>query len=289
MGTSTSSGGGKAGSPFDPEWLVGDGDDAGEAVDNAEVSNGDEGETTGDKVGDNFESCPPYEASASALGETEFAPDRRFADARTKMSAYLSGGGRESLRSATKSMVNKGMGGPRRAASTMRGAAQGAGRLGQFLVATRDGIESKVRDWVERVRALNLSASDLALELVKEVLPDTGSVDDESLRNAAADALGKLYESDPNVDIFSLTDQQIADVIAFTIANEVCNRMDMQLGQTYERLKFNPHEVQLYRNDMKEYVHAEVRVVMAQHSTANLDPQRLSREVLASAFMVFAE
>ena len=57
------------------------------------------------------------------------APDRRFAPARSGMSAFLGGGGREALRTATKSMVSKGMGGPRRAAATMRATAQGAGQL----------------------------------------------------------------------------------------------------------------------------------------------------------------
>jgi hypothetical protein len=116
-----------------------------------------------------------------------------------------------------------------------------------------------------------------------------GSIDEESLRNAAAEALGKLYEIAPEVDIFSLTDHQIADVVGFTIANDVCNRMDLQLGQTYERLKFNPQQVQLYRNDVKEYVHAEVRVVVARHGALRVDPQRLAREVLMSTFKVFAE
>ncbi|SDP92959.1 hypothetical protein SAMN05216303_11143 [Rhodoferax sp. OV413] len=98
-----------------------------------------------------------------------------------------------------------------------------------------------------------------------------------------------LYELDPNVDILALTDQQIANVMAFTISNEVCNRMDMQLGQTYERLKFDPHEVQLYRQDIKEYVMAEVSVVMGRFTPNNLNPQQLAREVLASSLQVFAQ
>lgn len=283
MGTSTSSKGGRSGSPFDPEWLPSGGDDGTGATDAGERETGDQA------TSDNAESAESSEADVGSPVDAELAPNRRFAEARTKMSAYLSGGGRESLRSAAKSMVNKGMGGPRRAASTMRSTAQGAGRLGQFLATVRDGTDPKVVDWVQRVRAANLSASDLALELVKEVLPDTGSVDDESLRNAAAEALGKLYESAPNVDIFALTNQQIADVIGFTIANEVCNRMDLQLGQTYERLKYDPHQVQVYRNDVKEYVHSEVRVVMDRHSASHMDPQRLACEVLASSLKVFAE
>ncbi|MGV8301981.1 hypothetical protein ACV34B_33530, partial [Pseudomonas aeruginosa] len=81
---------------------------------------------------------------------------------------------------------------------------------------------------------------DLTLEILKEVIPGTGSVDDESLRNAGAEAMAQLYELYPDVDIFNLTDVQIAEVMGLTIANEICNRIDLQLGQTYEQLKYDP-------------------------------------------------
>lgn len=284
MGTSTSSSGGKAGSPFDPEWLFpspaeGDAGDSGEAL-GGEDPQGHEGDgdSTGEQEGTN----------AQGNDEPEFAPNRRYAEARSKMSGYLGGGGREALRSATRGMVNKGMGGSRRAASTMRGSAQGAAALGQFLSAARDGTDARVQDWVERVKQQNLSADDLILELVKEVMPQTGSVDEESLRNSAVDALGQLYEQDPNLDLFALTDEQIHGVMAITIANEVCNRIDLQLGQMYEKLKYDAAQIQLYRNDVREYVRSEVRVVMEACSGKGLEPQRLAREVLQSALEVFA-
>lgn len=289
MGTSTSSSGGKAGSPFDPDWLapeaLGDDDDSGSA-DATEDEPGGDSENDGTDGDDDAGS----QSAEGAVGQEDaaFAPSRRFADARTKMGAYLAGGGHESLRSAAKSMVNKGMGGPRRATSTMRGTAQGAGALGQFLASARDRSEPAVADWADRARQANLSAEDLILELVKKVLPDTGSADDESLRNAGAEALGQLYELNPEIDIFALTDAQIHDVMAITIANDVCNRMDLQLGQTYERLKYDPRQIQLYRKDLREYVQSEVRVVMERHGAKGLDPKRLAREVLQSALEVFA-
>jgi hypothetical protein len=291
MGTSTSSSGGKAGSPFDPEWLSPEAAPAGGAA------GGDDAVADGSGDGDGHESSDtgaeagadgPGAAGEQATAEEAFAPNRRFADARSKMSAALGGGGRESLRSATRSMVTKGMGGARRAASTMRGTAQGAGALGQFLASARDGSDARVVDWVNRTRLANLAADDLILELVKEVMPETGSVDDESLRNAAAEALGLLYELNPDIDIFNLSDAQIYDVMAITIANDVCNRMDLQLGQTYERLRHNPQQVQLFRKDVKEYVQSEVRVVMERLGAAGLDPKRLARDVLQSAMEVFA-
>lgn len=274
MGTSTSSSGGKAGSPFDPEWLAPSQTGGGDDNHGSEGDNGDASEQDGN--------------GGQGTDEPEVAPNRRYGEARSKMSGYLGGGGREALRSATRSMVNRGMGGPRRAASTMRGSAQGAAALGQFLSAARDHNDVRVQDWVQRVKQLNLSADDLILELVKEVMPQTGSVDEESLRNSAVDALGQLYEQNPDLDLFALTDEQIHEVMAITIANEVCNRVDLQLGQTYEKLKYDAAQIQLYRNDVREYVRSEVRVVMDACSSKGLDPQRLAQEVLLSALEVFA-
>jgi hypothetical protein len=293
MGTSTSSKGGSAGSPFDPEWLVGEDGGVGTESNSGGTADGDDDGNTADappEAGDSAEeSTEAGENESGNVDAQAVAPDRRFAPARLKMSAYLAGGGRGALGAAAKSMVNKGMGGPRRAASTMRRTAKGAGQLGQFLAAARDGTDTRVTDWVERVRSVGLSANDLILEIVKQVLPDSGSVDDDSLQNAAAEALGKLYEADEGVDILSLTDQQIFDVIGYVVANDVCNRMDLQLGQTYERLKHAPQEIQMYRNDVKEWVHEKVRAVMDQYRGMRLDPHQLASKVLASAMKVFAE
>ncbi|MEK8024536.1 Qat anti-phage system associated protein QatB [Pseudaquabacterium rugosum] len=278
MGTSTSSSGGKAGSPFDPEWLTSSG-----AAGAAAGGNG-----ASDGGGDASGADGQQDGGSEGAVDGDFAPNRRFADARTKMSAYLAGGGRPSLRAAAKSMVTRGMGGSSRAASTMRGTSRGAGALGQFLASARDGSDPRVADWVNHARQSNMAADDLIVELVKEVMPSTGSIDDESLRNAAAEALGQLYELNPDIDIFNLTDAQIHDVMAITIANDVCNRMDQQLGQAYEKLKYEPQQIQLYRQDVKEYVQSEVRVVMERHGSAGLDPKSLAHEVLKSSLEVFA-
>jgi hypothetical protein len=306
MGTSTSSKGGGAGSPFDPVWL-GDDVDVAAGADGGTEPDAEAGDDADGEGGDSADVSDPQDAAADGdagagtAGEAgaapgadgpnfgTVAPDRRFASARVNMAKYLAGGGRDSLRAAAKSMVNRGMGGPRRAASTMRATSRGAGQLGGFLAAARDGTDQRVRDWVDRVRAENLSAEDLILEVVGEVLPDTGSIDDESLRNAAAEALGMLYEATPDIDIFALSDQQIADVIGYVIANDVCNRVDQQLGQTYERLKFDAHQIQVYRNDIKEFVRGEVRVVVAGMNVRQLDPPQLAREVLSSTLKVFSE
>ncbi|WP_445425831.1 hypothetical protein [Alishewanella sp. HL-SH06] len=277
MGTSTSSGGGRSGSPFDPEWLSPDGVASGGA------SSGNSSDSEQNGTGDSIDS------EASTGPENVQAPERRFGPARTQMSSYLGNGSRGNLRNATKSMISKGMGGASRAASTMRNTARGAGALGQFLVAAREGSDQGVKDWVAHCRSANLSASDLALEVLKVVLSDSGSIDEDSLLDAGAEALAKLYENNPNVDIFALTDAQIAEVIGRTIAIQICQQIDMLLGQTYEKLEHDPALIQERRADIREWVWAEVRVVLEQKQTGYMDPKSLAESVLQSALEVFAE
>ncbi|MFS8151650.1 Qat anti-phage system associated protein QatB [Vreelandella titanicae] len=277
MGTSTSSNGGRAGSPFDPEWLAPDGT----------APSYPDSETQSDPEQDNGEGAP--DSDSPVAGENVIAPDRRFGSARSQMGSYLKNGNRDNLRGAIRSMVSKGMGGASRAASTMRSTAKGAGALGQFLEAARDGKDPQVTDWVARCRAANLSASDLALEVLKEVISGSGSIDEESLRDAGTNALAKLYENHPNVDIFDLSDAQIAEVIGLTIANQICQRIDMQLGQTYEKLKHDPAQIQERRTDIREWVWAEVRVTLEEKKASHTDPKNLAQSVLQSALQVFAE
>lgn len=251
MGTSTSNSGAKSGVPFEPDWLG------------------------------------PNKDSTIAI--PVIAPPSRYGPARSQLGSYLKDGNRDDLRKAVKSTVSRGMGGASRAASTMRGVAAGIGHFGEFLQAAREKSNPDINGWVDRAKSANMSASDLSLELLKEVMPDTGSIDEESLRNACAEALSTLYEHYPDVDIFNLTDQQIAEVMGFTLANEICNRIDLQLGQTYEKLKYSPAVIQERRNDIREWVGAEVQTIIEQSSSAPLNPGDLAESVLKSALEIFEE
>ncbi|WP_312524961.1 Qat anti-phage system associated protein QatB [Comamonas sp.] len=273
MGTSTSSKGGGAQSPFDPEWLDG--------VDWGSTDGAGDGGIEGADSGD--------EGTTEPNTQAPLIPERRLAGARTAISGALAGGGRDYIRSAARSMVNRGMGGASRASRTMSATAQGAGALGQFLTQAREASDPRVIDWVERARQAQLSANDLILEIVKHVIPSAGSVDEDSLQNAAAETLSMLYEKNAEVDLFNLTDQQIASVVGFTVANDICNRIDQLLGRSYEKLKYTPEKVQLVRNDIREYVHATVRLELEKLGPRPLDTNGLARDVLKSTLEVFGE
>ncbi|WP_217284927.1 hypothetical protein [Delftia sp. JD2] len=157
------------------------------------------------------------------------------------------------------------------------------------MAQARDGSDQSVVNWVQRIRAASLAPDDLVLEVIKAVIPDSGSIDEDSLRNAAAETFSMLFETSPEVDLFNLTDQQIADVIGFTIGNDICNRVDLLLGQTYEKLKYTPQDVQLVRNEIREYVHGLVRLELDKLGPRPMDAHGLARDVLAATLEVFGE
>lgn len=279
MGTSTSSSGGRAGSPLDPAWLTPAG---------AGAAGG--GDTAGDNSGpaDGADEAAEQGAQGDGAAQQEdVAPDRRFAPARTSMSAYLRTGDKTHLAAAIGSAVRKGMGGPRRAASTMQRTAQGAAAVGQVLTGLRERSEPQFQNLVQRFQAEGLSVQDLILEVIKEAFPASGSIDEDSVQDAATEALSEFFEAHPDADLLALTDEEIQEVMSVTIANDIMHRLDQQLGQTYERLKLNPAEVQVRRNEAKEYVKAVVQVEREKAGKLPANLQSFASSVLASTLEVF--
>lgn len=70
---------------------------------------------------------------------------------------------------------------------------------------------------------------------------------------------------------------------------QICQRIDLLLGQTYEKLEHDPALIQERRTDIREWVWAEVRVVIEQNQSGQIDPNGLAESVLKSALEVFAE
>lgn len=298
MGTSTSSAGAGAGSPFDPPWL----EDEVPEDPNAEKppvvdsppavpsdTQGDADASASESVDTGTSSSGSDTAEPSA--PPALAPPRRFADARRNMTSFVKSGHSDDARAATSGFVNRGLGGPQRAASRMRTTSKAAASLGSFLTAARDGTSSNVVAWVDSVRLRNLSAQDLVLEVVERLLPDGGSIDEESARNAMVDAVSELYVVEPTVDIFALTDEQISLLMAYTIAFDVCNRLDLELGRVFEKLRFDARVLQERRNQIREYVKAvaveEMRKVKARGAPMN--PSELANTALRNALNVFGE
>src|SRR6218665_3471283 len=208
MGTSTSSAGASAGVSFDPPWLN-------------DVEKGFYNNQKGDifylvytllngSNGNDINEQKNNQVTHLLTPRETVPPSGRYTEARRALTGFVKSGNSSDLRRGVSSFVKKGMGGPVRAAARMRTSAVAASSLGGFLATARDGTDPSINAWVVSVRQRGLSAQDTALEVVLRLVPTGGSIDEESAKHAMNQAIAYLYEVEPNADIFSLTDEQIA-------------------------------------------------------------------------------
>ncbi|MAT52635.1 MAG: hypothetical protein CMK32_15760 [Porticoccaceae bacterium] len=287
MGTSASSSGAGTGAPFDPPWL----DDAGAGIDSdyAEVplspgaTPSDDGSSTEDGE-DNQNPTTPPAGSAKA-------PPGRYQQARGALTGFVRSGSSSDLRRGVSSFVKKGMGGSSRAASRMRTSAIAASSLGGFLATARDGSDPSINTWVDSIKQRGLSAKETALEVVQKLIPTGGSVDEDSARHSMDHAIAHLYEVEPNADIFNLTDDQIANLMAYTLAFDVYNRIQLELGQVFEKLKYAPQLVQNRLGQVLDYVMVVVNrsMQMARAGGAPRAMREIANAALQDALTVFSE
>lgn len=290
MGTSTSSAGAGAGSPFDPPWL----EDAGEGIDSSHSDTPLE-PSTGESTGDGHE---PVDAEGGAESSTEngdsnpradVAPSGRYKEARRLLSRFIRTGDRADVARAVGSMVTKGMGGSARAAGRMRTSAAAASALGGFLASVREGTNPTINQWVASAKERGLSAQDAALEVIQQLAHGGGSVDEESAKHAMNQAIIHLYEVDPATDIFALSDEQITSLMGYTLAFDVYNRVQLELGRAFEKLKFSAQLIHERLAQAQDYILVVVRDAMAKvHATGRARSAKdISTSALRSALDVF--
>lgn len=289
MGTSTSSAGAGAGSPFDPPWL----DGAEEGIDSSHsdtpLQPPAEGETDNNPETTDSEAGAAEPTSAEAPHLPQVAPPGRYKDARTLLSRFIRTGDRGDAGRAVGSLVNKGMGGSARAASRMRTTAAAASALGGFLATARDGTNPSVNEWVASLRERGLSAQDVALEVIQRLSPGGGSMDEESAKHAMNQAITHLYEVNPTVDILALSDEQISSLMGYTVAFDVYNRVQLELGRVFEKLKYSAQLVHERLAQLQDYILVVVKDVMAKTRASGrvMSAREISTSTLRNALDVF--
>ena len=288
MGTSTSSAGAGSGVSFDPPWL--DGAEGGIDSSHADTpispstAPTDPPDDTDTRDQDGGQSTPPEPGPA-------VAPSGRYQEARRALTGFVRSGSGSDLRRGMSSFVKKGMGGATKAANRMRTSAVAASSLGGFLATAREGTDPGINAWVASVKQRGLSAQDAALEVVQKLVPTGGSIDEESAKHAMSQAVAHLYEVDPNADIFNLADDQIANVMAYTVAFDVYNRVQLELGRVFEKLEYAPRVIQERLAQALDYIMVVVNRSMEKVRSGSVP--RSMREIAASALQdaltVFAE
>lgn len=280
MGTSSSSSGPGAGVPFDPPWLNSVASEIGSPLEQISV-----------EPSQPVQNPQQTELTAQTV---EFAPPRRFGNARRYLGKYANSGERGFLKKALGSYSRKGMGGASKVASRMRTSTSTGAGLFNFLQGVRDRTDTNVRDWVNQLTSRNLSAYEVADEIIDQVISIGGSLDEESCRDSMAQAMSDLLTIDPNVDLLNMDNDSIWNVIELFMANEAFNRINLDIGQLYESDRYSPIEAVSRMNDMREYLKSEISAQIQELRKDTSNPTKaemnnLLQTAIKITFEVFEE
>ena len=208
MGTSSSSKGPKGGVSFDPPWI-----------------DSDVAEITG---------LPIPMDSDKPSAENDLAPSNRFTDARRNFRAYITDGRAQSLQRSIRSYVRHGLGGTARAASRMRFASAVGARTFSLLRGVDNEEQLRFKEKLTSLLESEHTTEDVISTIVDFVVPLAGSVDEESCRNAMAEALSELLVEKSDIDILNLPEEDIWDLLGRFIEKQIVKQITFDIGQVLE-------------------------------------------------------
>ena len=280
MGTSSSSSGPGSGVPFDPPWLSSVASEIGSPLE--QIS------------GEPAQAEQNLQQTGPAAQPVEIAPPRRFGNARRHLGEYASSGDRGSLKKALGNYSRKGMGGASNVASRMRASTSAGAGLFDFLQGVRDSSDTEVRDWVNQLTLKNLSAHEVADEIIVQVIQTGGSLEEESCRDSMAQAISDLLTIDPGVDLLNMGNDSIWTVMELFMANEAFNRLSLDIGQLFESDRYSPKEAVSRMNDIRDYLKSKISTQIQELRKDTSNPTKaemnnLLQSAIKITFEVFEE
>ncbi|MCK4981924.1 MAG: hypothetical protein KAS17_03320 [Victivallaceae bacterium] len=277
MGTSSSSSGPGPGLPYEPPWL-----------DNITPDIGPPAAPSPD-----IDPVPEPQDKPEKI-PVETAPAGRFGPARRYLGAYMSSGDRSSLTKALGNYSRKGMGGASNVAKRMRVSTSAGAELFKTLQEVRDSSNTNIRDWVDKLTEHDLSADEIADEIIDKIITVGGSPEEESCRISMSQALSDLLTFNPDIDLMNMDNDNIWTVMELFMANEAFNRLCFDIGQMFESAKYTPSDSVSRMNDMRDYLKQEVSAQIQELRAVNQNPTKdevnsLLQSAVKVTFEVFEE
>lgn len=278
MGTSASSIGPGAGVSLDPEWL-----------DDIELPNQDNTQSV-DKNDDNNEKDNQIGNKQDDIETPDLAPKFRFANARRGMSEYVRSGSKESLRKSLGHYSKTGMGGAEKLSKRMRTSTKVASNFFQTFQSLRDNENFALGKILSDLKNRGANANEIIDTIIDNVCPQGGSLDELSCRDSGRFALCEFMDRNPDADISKLSDDQIWSLTGTFLGNEAFSRVQLDIGQAFEKQNTSAVERVNRMNEMKDYLQSEISVQLNRlRNTDNqmIDMQKLLQTAIKNTFEVY--
>jgi len=275
MGTSVSSNGPGSGVSLVPPWVP-----------------SDDHETPEDATDDNSPEGTEDPNTEDGQDSTLLAPERRFKAARTSLGNFSRTGSSNSLKKGLGHYVRFGLGGTRRATQRMEGTARKTSVLYGVLDALRSGTVPPVDLGIDPITLSGQPARAIADRIAQAISPSDGTQDAEASRTSISLALTELTRRDPQVNLTTLDENQIALVTELYISYDICQRADLDIGKAIWNKAPTPVVAVQRHEEMRNYIFQSVAACFRHLRTKGQILSRhsailMARQVIKDTFYVF--
>ena len=281
MGTSASSMGPGAGVSLDPEWL-----------DDIELPDQDNTQPDGqnDDNSENDNQSNEKEPDDGEKPVPDIAPKYRFASARKGMAEYVRSGNKDSLRKSLGHYSKTGMGGAKNLSRRMRTSTRVAANFFQTFQSLRDNENFALGKILSELQGRGANANEIIDTIIDNVCPNGGSLDEVSCRDSGRFALSEFMNQNPDADISKLTDDQIWSLTGTFLGNEAFSRIQLDIGQAFEKQDVSAVERVNRMNEMKDYLQSEISAQLNRlrnSGSQTIDMQKLFQIAIKNTFEVY--
>ena len=279
MGTSASSLGPGAGVSLDPEWL-----------DDIVLPNQDNTQPDGQNDNNSENDKQSDEREPDDNKKSDMALKFRFASARRSMGEYVRSGSKDSLRKSLGHYSKTGMGGSKNLSKRMRTTTKVAANFFQTFQSLRDNENFALGKILSELQGRGANANEIIDTIIDNICPNGGSLDEVSCRDSGRFALSEFMSQNPNADISKLTDDQIWSLTGTFLGNEVFSRIQLDMGQAFEKQDVSAVERVDRMNEMKDYLQSEISSQLNRlrnSGSKTIDMQKLFQTAIKNTFEVY--
>lgn len=224
----------------------------------------------------------------------DLAPARRFGGTRHSLGDYARTGSREHLRRGLGRYVRDGLKGSAAGARRMGATASTAAGLHGAFSALAAGQLGAADLGVDPASLAGRPANEIMDVVIERIRPVDGTQDSEANRHAAALATSDLLVQVPDADLTALSPDQIDLLVEHYVANDLCQRIELDVGSRIETKAPDPATAVQRLEDMKGFVAAEVNAAFRAQRDKGQRLRRgvvanLVQKVIADVFKVFEE
>lgn len=138
-------------------------------------------------------------------------------------------------------------------------------------------------DWIQTIKDSSDPIGTLAAEFSKRIIPEGGSIDEESCRKSIAYAVCEFQRENPDIDIEDFVEDTIFDIAELFLLNEIFNRILIDLGQYFERMDIS--EIAKREDEIKVYVRSALSAQIRRLRRTNASPTKTELLQLVTAIM----